>query len=58
MYAAQRSLLRIKRNIALHQLWVQSVAFEFLLAPTAREEASLVESGLEVNFENPDILVS
>jgi hypothetical protein len=53
MEAAERSLARAKRHAALHDLGVQSVTCEFLLAPAARKEPALVGCGLEVNLENP-----
>src|SRR5262245_17385937 len=50
--AAQRSLLGVERDIALHGLGVQSFAFPFLLAPAAGKKPAVVRSGLKMNLEN------
>jgi hypothetical protein len=53
MHTAQRSLSRAEGDIALHELWIQSVTLKFVLTPTAREETAFVPFELEPNFENP-----
>ena len=42
MHSAKRTLLRVSRNIALHDFRIQSVIIEFFLTPGAGKEASLV----------------
>src|SRR6266849_526028 len=52
MHAAQRSLSGVERHTALHQLGIEPMSCEFLLAPGACKEPALVEFCFEVNFEN------
>jgi hypothetical protein len=49
---AKRSLSRVKRNTALHEIRIQPLTFEFLPAPAARKKSALVVLGLEVNLKN------
>ena len=42
MHAAERALRFTKRNIALHQPWIETARFELPQAPTPSEKASVV----------------
>src|ERR1700688_4831686 len=52
MYASQRSFSRVERQAALHQPRVEPMSVEFLLAPCARKETTLVWFRFGVNFED------
>ena len=53
MHATQSSLSNIEGDVTLHHPRVQSMTFEFFLAPTASKEAAGIVERLKPDFENP-----
>ena len=52
MDATEGAFVRVKGDTALHQLRVQSVTLEILLAPGSRKESSFIARRLDLQREN------